>query len=242
MNHDLRVGFEWHRKVPAGWQEQLDAEFNGRQNLARLIIRWEPGDPWAPIQRWNLWQILPKARHPDNILTPMLEGPNPREFGYYDWKAQRFIKRRGAPMISLSQWLCHQETGGIPLRYWSLEGDPEEGGHKTTYNRVEKMISRINGGTGKPPVQGTLPYIPFGEPTVRKLRMMDRIQRNTLAVDHYLSNSEQYDRREEEAVLRMQEEVWKFLGERVEVHLDTLTRQQILEAAGMDSIRSFGGI
>jgi hypothetical protein len=237
------VGFEESRPVPPGWQEMLDREFNNRENLSRIIIRWESGDPWAPVERWNLWQLLPVHRAPDHILRPMLEGPSPREFARWDANAGRMIRfKKGGPMISLAQWLAFREYDGryIPIRYWTLQGDPEEGGHKVAYNRVEKMISKAKGGTGAPPVNGDLDYIPFGEATMRKLRMIDRIQMNTLALDHYLQNADQYDRREEEAVLRMQEEVWKFLGERIETHLDTLTKKQLMEAGGMeDPIRVF---
>lgn len=241
----LGIGFEGHRPVPAGWQEALD-EFNDTSNLARMVIRWEPGDPWAPVQRWNIWQMLPVHLFPDHIIREFLEGASPRDFARWDSKLGRMVQhRRGRPPISLAQWRMFREHDHryIPLRFWTLQGHPEEGGHKVVYSRVDKMVSRMYGGAGEPPLNGSLPYLELTETTMRKLRQEDRIRRHSFALDHYLKNSEQYDRREEEVIEHMKEQIWKQLGEKVNTTLDLLTREQLLASAGLDApIRSFGGI
>src|SRR5688500_5172038 len=68
----------------AAWQRELDAATYQGEKLSRLVIRFEPGDPWQPIHRFLLWQCL------DPLVTPIepwilkaLNGPSPRSTGHY---------------------------------------------------------------------------------------------------------------------------------------------------------------
>src|SRR4051812_7899003 len=73
------------------WQADLDRVLQPTDALSRLVIRWESGDRWAPIQRFVIWQCLDPATSrladgasavPEFIMDE-LRGPNPRAMGHY---------------------------------------------------------------------------------------------------------------------------------------------------------------
>lgn len=155
-----------------------------------LWLAWLPGEDYEPVQRWALWEIIPRyAAHAlvirekrdsgssftEEILLE-LEGPSPRESGH--WKSEPTLPggRRwmSNSIIDLRQWQIHREVnGGIPQLYWIIQG--ERGGHKRQLSTAERRLLRSQGLQPTVPLPGDLPYAPFDGRVMHKIRQRDKL-------------------------------------------------------------------
>ena len=116
----------WTRVPHPSWQEELDriappADMTrGQLPKARAVIWWEAGDEWEPIQRWFIYQVLPKAAIHPSILAE-LEGPHPRSKGRYSGKLGCWVDGP-APHITKTQWELYRKFGGLAKPYWVVQG------------------------------------------------------------------------------------------------------------------------
>ena len=146
----------WTRVPHPSWQEQLDriTPPERANNKARAVIWWEAGDTWEPIQRWIIYQVLPKRVIPDNIRRE-LEGPHPRSFGRYSETLNQWVDGP-APLITRTQWEIYRQFGGWAQPYWVLQGP--NGGHRYKLFPWEQVLLHLATGRKDVAKPGELPY------------------------------------------------------------------------------------
>lgn len=215
------------------WQKRLNDLFPPNEEISHLKIVWEPGYDWDRLGRFILYQMLPPARVPV-LVQPWLEGPDPRDFTYYDETKKEVVRRRGAPLISHQQWRLYRETGGYyGMPYWVVQGD--SGGHKIKFTKAERMIARIKGHpTGEPPRIGELPYAPFDERVIEKLIKVDEMRTYNLLVDFSMRSPEQLERDEERGAEEAKERLWSWIESQVGKWIDELPHGGVERIAGLD--------
>lgn len=224
---------DWAGPTPEPtWQAALD-RLAPRTDRGHdwLLLRWEAGDPWAPVHRWVVWQMTPESRIPDFGIIEALRGPNPRNFGYWDPRLGRFVRTRALP-ISRQQWEIFQEHRHWAQPLWIVQG--RNGGHLKEWTDVQSTLSQMHGGPEEPPRAGALPYAPFDQRVVRQLRGLDVVARFGDILGRLSANPqavEWLDLREREQTLEMARQLWGWLGEQIAEGLnpdtgDGLTRKQ----------------
>lgn len=187
----LPPGFVYNRPVPREWQDQL-ATLTPRGQIAPwLQLAWLSGDPWEPVQRWCIYEMVPlrvwvgliqahRARgfKRDEILEQVileaLEGPNPREQGYYDEVLKRFITDA---LITRQEWELFREFQAIPKLFWIIQGPG--GGHRRHFTPMEKKYLELAGLPADPPAPGDLAYADFDGRVLEMVRRRDRLQRQS---------------------------------------------------------------
>lgn len=159
--------FIWTKDPDPAWVETLNKLSPMSDGQAGLAIAWEPGDPWEPVQRWFIYELIPKA-HIQPAILRQLEGPHPRSKGhpcfgtnaYGTWcacakPAHRWVDGP-APMISRQTWELYRKFGAYARRLWVIQG--KHGGHKYQFAGWESRLSAAAGGPRHPPFAGDLPY------------------------------------------------------------------------------------
>lgn len=215
----------WQRAPHPSWQETLDritppANLTRDRNpRARAVIWWEPGDPWEPIQRWIIYQIMPKATIHPSILK-QLEGPHPRSAGRYSGKLGRWVDGP-APDITRTQWDLYRQFGGYATPYWVLQGT--EGGHRYALEKHERVLLYMVTGRRDVAAPGELPACEPDERTWASLReakaRTDEVQKLALLATKYRGDLDMEDARAVEQVARQFVASW---GERVAQHADEM--------------------
>src|SRR5581483_4573362 len=75
------ASFDHERTPPAEWVVALRELSPVSDDRGWLELVWEPGDPWRPEQRWELWEMIhPSVIDPDELRE--LRGPSPRMHGH----------------------------------------------------------------------------------------------------------------------------------------------------------------
>lgn len=217
---------------PAGvverWQPELDRLATRTDDgLAWLRLVWEPGEAWAPVHRWMIWEMMPAHRAPLGLVDELM-GPNPRQFGFYDRVQRRFVRTRSF-LINRRQWQMYQDTGLYGRPIWVVQG--KVGGHKRFWNEVESNLSLLHGGPAEPPLPGDLPYAEPDQRTIEKLRGLDMVKRfgdvlKLVSNDDALRS--RLDFRERAQTAEMARQVWGWLDEQAGEAL-TFTREQLFE-------------
>lgn len=192
--------FQWTRKVPKAWQKDLDQLAQG-ERVSSLHLTWQAGWPWSPVQRWEIYEVVPKETIA-RILTQedllgitdsltrglwnAVRGVNPRTDGR--WVVDPDIpqhmggkKWRSNSLVSQTQWLLHQQTGGMPHRCWIIEGN--RGGHALRLGSMEKSFLLASGVEPEDvqkladawPNPGDLPYAEYDSQTFNALAERDRL-------------------------------------------------------------------
>ena len=169
----IRFGWDCEGPTPEpSWIEEL-GRLAPRTEYGHdwLMLRWEPGDPWDPVERWMVWQMTPAPR----VSKPMLDwlhGPNPRDFGYYDSVKRRFISRYEG-MISYQQWDVFRQHKALGRPLWVVQG--RGGGHKRRFSDLEGALLEARGKPGDAPAPGLLPYAEPDRRTWKRLHDMDLV-------------------------------------------------------------------
>lgn len=218
----------YHRPVPGDFARALADAFPRREGLSWLLPRWEPGDDWAPIERWVIWEVHPWALVPPGdytLVQPALEGPNPRGTGHYcasGWcecplKRNRWTGGASEGTDYFRQWQVAQElkaagTPGFPRVIWIVQG--QQGGHPPEMGTIEKQLAAAAGLPTAYPAAGDWPYAELDARVVRGLVQRDRLRdAQGLVARRYQTTSE---RRAEEVTQAQQaaEQLFDFLLER----------------------------
>ena len=155
------------------WQAEIDARVPTGEHLTRLYLRWEPGDIWAPVQRYVLWELVPNTdAEGHDVLLPevrrALNGPHPRSTGHHDAQRKRWV---GGPCaiegIDRGTYEVFKETGRYGKRWWVFQG---KGGHPIDVPWIRQKTAKLMGEPyPEPPSVGDLPYCEPGT------RIFDRI-------------------------------------------------------------------
>ena len=222
LTHQTQVdALIWDRVPHPSWQEQLDriTPPSRAENKARAVIWWEPGDEWEPIQRWIIYQVLPKKTIPAHILK-QLEGPHPRSTGAYSEKLGCW-KGGCAPDITKTAWAIYQKFGGWAKPYWVLQGD--NGGHRYALFPYERVLLHLYAGKKDVAAPGDLPYC---EPDQRTWNALfeardrtDEVQKTAMLATKYRGKLDGEDEAAVEATARAFIASW---GEQISQHADEL--------------------
>lgn len=179
----VRTTIEFDREPPAAWQAVLDAAHV--PGAARLVVAWEPGDRWQPVNRWMVWQ-LQAWEHVDDAVKRELRGPSPRtnaELRYITATINGTNELRprvfGGPcqLIDRRTWALHREiadrTGELvrPRRLWVCQGD--DGGHPFQISTEEQALRALQGKSADVPSAGDLPFAAFDARVLRALERYD---------------------------------------------------------------------
>ena len=149
------------------WQAELDTYVPVHPGLSRLLVRWQAGDPWAPVERVLLWQLWPEGMAPMGAeMLRALKGPNPRTTGHYCsgmkedncYCPKPRLRWVGGTtrLITRDQWQIFQETGCYAERWWCVQGNA--GGHRLTLSPAEQAMAHARGIPLPLPKMGALPY------------------------------------------------------------------------------------
>lgn len=217
------VALVWNRVPHPSWQEELD-RITPPENMTRskmpkvrAVIWWEAGDTWEPIQRWMIYQMLPKSTIHPSILA-QLEGPHPRSKGRYSAQLERWVDGP-APDITRTQWELYHQFGGLAKPYWVLQGG--EGGHRYALEKYERVL--LHHVTGRKDVfaPGDLPYCEPDQRTWNQLREAkarhDEVLKVSLLATKYRPALDMDDAKLVEQAARTFVASW---GERVAQHAD----------------------
>jgi hypothetical protein len=197
----------------ASWQATLDAIAPPGGRLSWLKLVWIAGDEHEPVNRWGIFQMLPLDRAP-TLVRDDLRGPSPRVRGRYDRVLGRFIPD---PLcnVNLLQWQLYQQTGCYGKLYWIVQGS--NGGHKRQFNRMESVVSRMNGGPDQPPLIGDLPYARPDNRTFDKIAKMDLVRTYSYLLDRAskAQHDAVLDMHDKNILEQMRGQVWKWLESQV---------------------------
>lgn len=216
----VQVGLDYTRVPEASWLERLK-EINGESTaLPTLVLHWEPGDKWGPIQRWMVYQTIPLLNTPAWLL-PELRGPHPRAWGRFDERAGYWVDGP-APNITRSQWEIFHVHGRYAVPYWTIQGD--RGGHKYRLNRWESRLSKLAGGPGDTPNPGELAYCVPDSRTWDALAKADRMRQDGQTLEYVMRRPHEFTPEELKEAERVAREVLEWVGLQAAEHADEMAR------------------
>jgi hypothetical protein len=153
-----------------------------------LYLAWEPGDDWSPIERWMLYQVVPRGRVPAPVLGE-LEGPDPRSEGHYcgptslcgcaaDRRPDLWVGG-AATLITRRAWEHYRATAALGFPgwakpWWVIQGD--QGGHPRFYTNAEAALADLADLPSEPPVPGELAYAEPDQRTWNAITQADRVR------------------------------------------------------------------
>lgn len=168
-----------HTRDPLpGWQAELERIVPRSSRVPWLKLVWQPGMPYEPVQRWEIYEMMPLLEYVPYEIRAACQGPNPREVG--DWV--ELPPRSGNyrwitdSLLSLTQWKLFRETNCYPARFWIIQG--ERGGHKWKLSAAEKnFLQSFTGNEVDTPCSGDLPYAAWDRRVAAKILQHDRLRR-----------------------------------------------------------------
>ena len=237
----ITVDFVHDEAPPADWVAQLREISPVSHVHGFLDLVWEPGDPWAPGQRWMLYEyILPEFADLD--ILEELRGPHPRSSGHLctsvpvsEWavrppasyrpclcRNKEEAWRKGpAYLVTLTQYHIFRRTGYVARPFWCIQG--AIGGHKAFFTREEKRLLADANLPADPPGVGELAYAPFDARVLRQIVRHNRLKKVAGDLRVYrkqMGEGYQHYREEAEREMRKQLVDWLssgFLGEEEDV-------------------------
>lgn len=222
--------FRYDPPVPAWrvaqWQRELDRVFQPADQISRLVIRWEAGDEWQPIQRWMIWQCQdPKHSPIPPFLRDALHGPHPRSTGHYcapglnskgqPWcacliKGNKWVKGANRH-VDRQTWELYHDTGLYGRRWWTIQGT--KGGHRFLWDteELEAKLSQLMGGPSQTPDPGDLPYAEFDYRVLEKIGRLDQVRTWTRTLEFAARNADHLEAQQREDALKAREALWKWI-------------------------------
>lgn len=220
-----------------GWQEALDRiappDPDGVESW--LLLYWEQGYPWEPINRWMIGQVVPWKRMP----PPMMEiiefhekernGADPRKYGYWDQILEQYVY--DGPPYTRRQWDHYARTRALSpegigqwlTTFWVVQG--ENGGHKRYLTKPERSLLGMHDGMDTWPKPGDLP---FSNPTDETFLKIEQCRRSVELMQTLAALDENpeiaLDHEEEIAMMQARKQVWDWLAPHTEEVADELSR------------------
>lgn len=171
-----------HDRLPdPSWQADLESVIPRSDRVSWLKIVWQPGMPYEPVQRWELYELLPLEALPVEAwpadVMEDLRGVSPRHPS-----RGRFVSDPSVPggqrwqsdsLVSLTQWRLFQETQCYAQRFWIIQGP--HGGHPLKYTAAE-LNFRQSKGLGDAPAPGDLSYADYSHRVALKALACDKLR------------------------------------------------------------------
>lgn len=212
----------------AAWQRELDEVVPPTDRLSRLLIRYEPGDPWQPIGRYLLWQCVdPHHVSIEPWNRKALNGPSPRSTGHYcapGWcfceiKANRWTGG-ATKLVDSATWRLYHETGLYGQRWWTIQG--HHGGHRFQWapDELAPHVAQLKGKPTQTPAPGDLPFAPFDRRVIRAIMAERRANALSHALKSLGANKAALDAEDQADAEAKARAVWDWTGERVEALWD----------------------
>lgn len=216
------------RETMRAWQRELDAAVEPTDRLARLVIRWEAGDVWQPVQRFMLWLCHdPNAVTTEPWAVQAIRGPHPRASGHYCGTGVDSFGRpyclcpvkkgkwvRGTTrVIDRQTWDLYQDTGLYGTRWWTIQGP--HGGHRFLWepDELASVASRMHGGPAQTPAPGDLPYAPFDGRVIRQVLMERRTAQIMAALSLAAHKGDSLRAEEQAEAERVAQLLWQHMDE-----------------------------
>lgn len=231
--------FHYTRPVPPEWQADLESVVPKSDRVTWLQLVWQPGLPYEPVQRWELYEMTPNLASVPPYIMDALKGPSPRSEGEWvpDPKIPEHLGGKrwlSASLVSLVQWELYRATGCYGQRFWILQGF--RGGHKWKLSDAERNYLASFGVPGRDgkapdtPRPGDLPYAEWNALSKAQILRFDRLRKWHLAkswedrsVDRTAAGLYvQKDRRAEEQ--RFAQTMLKWLDQQVEDAVSEIPR------------------
>ena len=131
-----------HTREPApAWLDELTKLAPPGGRASSLTLRWVPGTPEQPIQRWVVFECVPV--HVAQALPVWMDYLARVEADPHD-----FMVRWAAQMVEREQRL--------PVPLWVIQGPA--GGHPYKYTPAEEVLAKANLLPREIPAIGALPY------------------------------------------------------------------------------------
>lgn len=183
--------FHYDRDVPPEWTQSLRTISEPSDTMGFLHILWEPGDVWAPVQRWEVYELLhPSQVSREKILDLMMRSP--RWEGHictsvpiHEWVVRPprgyqpcLCRHKGdawkpdpndveCTSFSRTQWKLFRETGYVGYRRWIIEGST--GGHVLEFSQDEQRLRALENKPMYAPAPGSQAYADFDNRTLAQL-------------------------------------------------------------------------
>ena len=196
---------------PDAWRRDLRRVAPKSDRYSWLELVWVAGDPWSPIQRWCLYQMVPRRLTPPWIAE-WLDGPNPRTMGYWSTKKGEWISK--APPISELQWRLWREHNAYGSLWWVIQGDA--GGHRHQLTDFEAKLVKIRGYTGPWPEPGDLPYAHYDHRVADRVAAFDKMQSYRMMAEFAERNPDQLDSEEHDVAAHMRQQLGRWLHGQIE--------------------------
>lgn len=173
--------WRWKREPERAWVDALARLAPRSERVSWLLILWEPGEPWAPVQRWEIREMDPDLAYVDPAILALYDGPDPRTLGHWEGEgAQR--RWRGASVISRRQWELYRKYLCVSHRVWVVQGP--EGGHPFQLSQAERAFKRAIGlDDTDTPAPGSLPYAEPDQRTWQRVAQYDRLRKWEYGMD-----------------------------------------------------------
>lgn len=173
--------FIWDRTPPQEWVDDLASISPPTVGLSHAELWWEAGLPWAPAQRWVIYNLVPvEGMRSDAFwsLRTMLDGEGPCTCAM-EWlpgdaaKGVSDCLRCGQSRTQGRQriWRTFFDRGYWAQPMWVIQGN--RGGHRTAYTDAERRTAAHMGMPSSPPETGALPYAGWDWRVKRNLLNLD---------------------------------------------------------------------
>lgn len=191
MSH-VRAAFTYDRTPPEEWVRRLRELSPVADDRGWLEFVWEAGDPWAPVQRWELWEMVhPSLVDPSEVAE--LRGAHPRADGHpctstpvSSWAVSpgknyqpclcrhKLEKWKGSLSgVSLTSWKLFQRTAYVGRPFWVIQGTG--GGNKFGFTHEEGLLLEAEGYPPVAPPSGSLPYASFDQRVISQITRFNRL-------------------------------------------------------------------
>jgi hypothetical protein len=162
---------EWEPKQ--WWVDELAHIAPPNAKIPWLLIHWEPGETWQPVQRWMIRELDPAIQYCTHL--EFYEGPNPRTQGHWEGTGEQ-RRWKSSALISERQWQMYRRYRCTSRRVWVVQGP--NGGHPFELSQAERMWKRAIGlSDADTPAPGALPYAEPDARTFERLAQYDKLQR-----------------------------------------------------------------
>jgi hypothetical protein len=161
------------------WQADLERLAPRSDRVNWLLIHWEPGVAWEPVQRWEIREMIPALNTVPAEMIEEYQGPDPRTRGrWLEEKEENGTLTKSwhsDSLVSHRQWQLFHQTRCHSQRFWIIQGS--YGGHRVQLPFDQRRILAGQGRVADTPAPGALPYAEYSSRTFTRIAECDRLQK-----------------------------------------------------------------